>query len=51
MAMVGKLSTVMSIFACDSLSLLYAFVINVVPVTCYFFVSLLFPANCSHPNQ
>lgn len=45
-----RLNAVVSIFTCDSLSLLYNVVINVVAVTVHFLVSLLFPVNRSHPN-
>lgn len=38
----------LSIFSWESLSLLYTFVINIVVVTVYFLVSLLFPLNCSY---
>lgn len=37
-------------FACESLSLLYTSVINIVAVNICFLISLLFPVNCSYSN-
>lgn len=45
------LGSKVSIFACESLSLLYNFVINIFAVTINFLISLLFTAICSYLNQ
>lgn len=44
-------SSMVSIFACESLALLYTFVINTVAVTVPFLILLLFPVTCSYLNS
>lgn len=45
-----RLGSAASILACESLSLLGTFVINVVAVTIHFLISLLSAVNCSCLN-